>query len=114
VTLNRARYARYAADRERAPAESEGEDPVAAPVVPAREVIEVEHVTLEAEPQHASDDGEGLERRRADAVAVVRDLLLRIAQIQRAVQSPHIGLEQLGGAVSGTIGQQHNVPRHAA
>ena len=101
-------------DGERASTEAEPEEMIARPVVTTGEAIEIEDVPLEAEAEDAAENGQGLERGRADAVGVVGNLLVRMPKIERPVEAPDIGLEQLGGAVSGPVGQQHDVLRHAA
>ena len=101
------------ADGEGAAAEAKAEDAVARAVVPAGVAIEVEHVALEAEAEDAAEHGQRAERRRSHSVVVVRDLPARITEIERSVDPPDIGLEQLRRAVAGAIRQQDDVLCHA-
>ena len=100
------------ADGERAAAEAEGVDVIACLVVAAGVLVDVEDVPLQAVAEHAAQHGQRLERRRADAVVVVGDLLAAIGrrrpEVHRFVHAPDVRLEQLGAAVAGAVREQHD------
>src|SRR5882724_6407445 len=97
------------ADRERAPAEAETVDPVAFGVVAAAERIDVDDVALQPEAEDAAENGERLERRGADTVVIIGDLRLGIAEIERLIETPDIGLEEFCRTVSRSIRQQNDI-----
>ena len=95
-----------------AAAEAERIDGVALLVVAAGVLVDVEDVPLQAVAEHAAEDRQRLEPRRADAVVVVGDLRAAIgrrrAEVHRLVHAPDVGLEQLGAAVAGAVREQHD------
>src|SRR5882724_3166112 len=97
------------ADRECAPAEAETIDPVVLRVVAATERIDVDDVALQPEAEDAAENGERLERRGADTVVIIGDLLLGIPEIERLIEAPDIGLEDFRRTVSRSIRQQDDV-----
>jgi hypothetical protein len=64
-------------------------------VVAAQEHVEIEHVALEAESESAAERGQRLKGRRADAVVVKRNLVVAV-EVQRVVDAPDVGSEELG------------------
>jgi hypothetical protein len=93
---------------ERAPAEPEDVDVIAVPVVPAQELVEVPDVARQAPAERAAENLERPEAGRADAIVVKRDLVV-VAEIERLIQPPHVGLIELGWAVPGAVGEQHDI-----
>ena len=96
--------------RERAAAEPEGVDVVAVPVVAAGVAIDVENVPVKPHTEGAAQQRQRLERRRADAVVVVGDLIALAfggrPQVDRLVHPPDVGLEQLGAAVPRAVREE--------
>jgi hypothetical protein len=77
----------------------------------------VKHVSLQAPTKGAPEDCERLERRRAHSVVVRRDLRngssFWFREIKRLVKPPDVSLEEFGGTISGSIGQD-DYPFHEA
>ena len=92
----------------RAPAEPEDVDVVAFPVMPAQELVEVLDVARQAPAEGAREHLERSDAGRPDAIVVECDLVVA-TEIERLIQPPDVGLVELGGAVSGAVGQQHDV-----
>jgi len=96
---------------EGATAEAEGVDVIALAVVQAKELVEREHAALDAEAERQPEHGERPETRRANAVGKGGELLAAL-QVERLVEPPYIGLERLGGAVAGAVGENDDVAPH--
>ena len=101
----------HQADDEGAAAEPERVDAVAFAMVQAQEFVECENPRLDAQAERQPDHRERPEGRGADAVAEGGDLLAA-RQVERLIESPHIGLERLGSAVAGAIGEDDDIPAH--
>ena len=104
-------------DRVRAAAESEHPDAVVlfrivfvSPIVVAEKLIQIDHVALDADPERQAEHAQKADGRISDAVAEDRDLAA-VAQIERLIEAPYVGLERFRCAVSGTIGKSDQISR---
>jgi len=82
-------------------------------VVPAKEFVDAQNIALEAEPERAAKDGGRLERRRADAVIIDRDLV-GLGQVDGFERAPDIGSPNLGGGIARSVRQQDDPLWHGA
>ena len=74
-------------------------------IVAAGKLVDIEHVSLQAKAEGATQDREGFEGRGADAVVVECDLL-RTRQIQRFKDAPDIRPPDLAGRIAGAVREQ--------
>src|SRR5262249_48376345 len=106
------------AHRERAAAEAERKDLVAFFVVAAGEGVEVPDIAPDADPERAAEKRKRLEVLGSHSLIVERDLPPQPGRRHRVdveclIEPPDVGLEKLRRAVSGAVGQQHDVLWHA-
>jgi hypothetical protein len=86
---------------------------IARTIVPAEKLVEIADVARQAPADGAAQQLQRPEAGRPYAVVIDRDLVV-VAEIERLEQPPDVGLVELGRAVAGAIGQQHDIaPRGA-
>jgi hypothetical protein len=99
-------------DREGATTKAEAIDIVGlVRVVAAGELVDVDHVPLQAEAERAAENRPRLERRGADAVVVECDLVIS-RQVQRLEGAPDIRAPDLRRGIARTVRQQNNFSTH--
>src|SRR5205814_10673997 len=80
--------ARHHTHGEGAAAEAEAIDPVAGHIVATAEAVNVDDVAFQAETEDAAEDCKQFERRGADTIVVIGDLLRRVRQVERLKHAP--------------------------
>jgi len=91
------------ADGERSATEAKQVDAIPRVIVLAQEAVETQHIPLQTDARCTAKDGERLEVRSPDPIVVTRDLLFRIGQVERLVETPDVGLEQFARAVTCSV-----------
>ena len=74
-------------------------------IVAAGELVDIQHVALQAEAERAAQDRKRFERRGADAIVVKRDLL-RTRQVKRFKNAPDVCPPDLAGGIAGAVREQ--------
>src|SRR5262249_48761242 len=105
------------AHRAGAAAEAERKYLIALFVIAAGEGVEVPDIAPDANPERAAEKRERLEILGSHALVIEHDLPPQSGRrhrvdVERLIEPPDVGLEKLRRAVSGAVGQQHDVLRH--